>query len=340
MSEVIWKELVPLRRPVLLMAFEGLFDAAESATESLAWIRDRCETTSIAEIDPETYFNFHETRPIVRFDSKGDRVIDWPSTRVWACQTDSVRDLILMTGVEPQLRWRSFADSVLEIVRRSGAEIAVTVGALVSMVPHSRPFPITGSAANAELARRMNLDRPSYQGPTGVVGVVHDRLDRSEIPIMSLRASVPHYVPAPPNPKATQALLRRIEQTTGVPTKYEELDSAVSDWVQRVDQAVASDRDSADYVSRLERQVDSNEETLPTGDALAAELEAFLRDHASTPRPAPAGETDAGEEGAGAEDTGEQAAAGEEAAGAEAAAEAADEGEAGQGEGAGGEATS
>ncbi len=282
MSEVIWKDQVPLRRPVLLMAFEGLFDAAESATESLAWIRDRCETTQLAEIDPEIYFNFHETRPIVRFDGTGNRVIDWPATRVWACRTEGPRDLILMTGVEPQLRWRSFSESVLEIVRRGGAEIAVTVGALVSMVPHSRPFPITGSAANAELARRMNLDRPSYQGPTGVVGVVHDRLDRSDVPVMSLRASVPHYVPAPPNPKATQALLRRIEQTTGVSTNYEELDGAVTEWVQRVDQAVASDRDSADYVTRLERQVDSSEETLPTGDALAAELEAFLRDHATT----------------------------------------------------------
>lgn len=300
MSEVIWKDQVPLRRPVLLMAFEGLFDAAESATESLAWIRDRCTTTQLAEIDPEIYFNFHETRPIVRFDATGTRVIDWPATRVWACQTDGPRDLILMTGVEPQLRWRSFAESVLEIVRRGGAEIAVTVGALVSMVPHSRPFPITGSAANAELARRMNLDRPSYQGPTGVVGVVHDRLDRSEVPVMSLRASVPHYVPAPPNPKATQALLRRIEQTTGVSTNYEELDSAVTEWVQRVDQAVASDRDSADYVHRLERQVDSSEETLPTGDALAAELEAFLRDHAAT-NPEPGPDPDEGDESGSAE---------------------------------------
>lgn len=279
MSDVIWNEQPILRRPVLLLAFGGLFDAAEAATEALAWIRGRTDAVQIAEIDPETYFNFGETRPVVRFDESGRRVIDWPSTKVYACQTSAARDLVLMTGVEPQLRWRSYADNVLDIVRRSGAEIVVTVGAMVAMVPHSRPFPITGSAADPELARRLSLDRPSYQGPTGVIGVIHDRLDRSEVPIMSVRASIPHYVPSPPNPKATQALLRRIEQTTAVPTGYEDFDAPVAEWVQRVDEAVASDLESAEYVARLERQVDSNEDTLPSGDALAAELEAFLRDH-------------------------------------------------------------
>ncbi len=286
MSEVkwndSWNEGPSLRRPLLLMAFEGLFDAAESATESLAWIRDRSDATEIAEIDPETYFNFHETRPMVRFDRSGARVIEWPVTRVWSCKTEADRDLILMTGIEPQLRWRSFADDVLEVVRRSGAEMAVTVGAMVAMVPHTRPFPITGSAADPELARRLSLDRPSYQGPTGVVGVVHDRLDHSELPVMSIRASVPHYVPGAPNPKATRALLRRIQQTTAVPTQYEELDGAVTEWAERVDQAVASDDESRDYVARLERQVDSNVEMLPSGDALASELEAFLRDHSAS----------------------------------------------------------
>ncbi|MFT7597463.1 MAG: hypothetical protein ACI8TP_000381 [Acidimicrobiales bacterium] len=292
MSEVRWKDVPPLRRPLLLMAFEGLFDAAESATEALAWVRDRNDAAEVAEIDPETYFNFNETRPMVRFDDDGKRVIDWPTTRVWACTTGAERDLLLMTGIEPQLRWRSFADDVLEIVRRSGAEMAVTVGAMVAMVPHTRPFPITGSAANPELARRLGLDRPSYQGPTGVVGVVHDRLDRSGVPVMSLRSSVPHYVPGPPNPKATRALLRRIQQTTGVPTSYEELDGAVKEWAERVDQAVQSDDESRDYVARLERQVDSNEDLLPSGDALAAELEAFLRDHSSGSAEDPAADND------------------------------------------------
>jgi hypothetical protein len=279
MVELIWNDSPVLRRPLLLIAFEGLFDAGEASTDALAWIRERSDTSVIARIDSDGFFNFQEVRPVVRIGTDGRRVIDWPDATVWACRTDSVRDLIVMTGIEPHLRWGTFAGHILEIARRSGAEMAVTVGSMVSMVPHNRPFGITGSAANPELARRLNLGRPSYQGPTGVAGVVNERLDRSGLPVMSLRVAVPHYVPSPPNPKATRALLRSIQQTTGVPTAYEELDGAVTEWVNRVDQAVASDVETTNYVARLQEQVDSNEDLLPSGDDLAAELEAFLRDH-------------------------------------------------------------
>ncbi len=277
-TELIWNDRPILRRPLLLIAFEGLFDAAEAATDALGWIRERNDSSLIAEIDGEGFYNFVETRPTVRIGSTGGRVIDWPGAKVWACRTDSVRDLLIMTGTEPHMRWGTFADLILDLARQSGAEMAVTVGSMVSMVPHTRPFAITGSAANAELARRLNLDRPTYEGPTGIAGVVNERLDRSGLPVMSVRVAVPHYVPSPPNPKATRALLRRIQKTTGVPTGYEELDGAVTEWVKRVDQAVGSDDETTSYVSRLERQVDSNEDTLPSGDDLAAELEAFLRD--------------------------------------------------------------
>ena len=159
--------------------------------------------------------------------------------------------------------------------------MVVTVGAFIGMVPHTRPFSVTGSAVHPDLARRLNLSRPSYEGPTGVVGVINSRLERSNVPVISLRVEVPHYVPGPPNPKATQALLRRLQQTTGVTTGYEELDTDVTEWMTRVDQAVSSDDESREYVERLERQVDSDEELLPTGDDLAAELEAFLRDQST-----------------------------------------------------------
>ena len=277
-SDLAWQSQPPLRRPLLLMAFKGLFDAAEAATDSLAWIRDRTESTEIAQIDPEEYFNFQEARPIVRKNDEGERTLTWPVTKVHACQTDDIRDLVIMTGMEPHLRWRTYADQIVEVARRSGAEMVITVGAMVSMVPHSRPLGVTGSAADVELAERLSLDKPSYQGPTGVVGVINQRLHEVGIPVISLRVAVPHYVPSAPNPKATRALLRRIQQTTRVQTHYEELDAAVSEWVQRMDVAVASDTESADYVSRLENQVDSTEELLPSGDDLAAELEAFLRD--------------------------------------------------------------
>ena len=277
-TELTWYDLPTLRSPLLLVAFEGLFDAAEAATAALHWIRERTEASAVAMIDPEPYFNFQEARPTVRIDGDGERVIDWPTTEIYSVNTDSARDLVVMTGVEPHLRWPSFADHVLEVARRSGCEMVVTVGAFIGMVPHTRPFSVTGSAVHPELARRLNLSRPSYQGPTGVVGVINARLERSNIPVISLRVEVPHYVPGPPNPKATQALLRRLEQTTGVTTGYADLDSEVTEWMARVDQAVLADDESREYVERLERQVDTDEELLPTGDDLAAELELFLRE--------------------------------------------------------------
>ena len=277
-AELTWYELPDLRRPLLLVAFEGLFDAAESATTALRWIRRRTESNAVGQIDPETFFNFQEARPTVRIDDVGQRVIDWPTTEIYSVLTDAPRDLVVMTGVEPHLRWPSFANHVLEVARRSGCEMVVTVGAFIGMVPHTRPFSVTGSAVHPDLARRLNLSPPTYEGPTGVVGVINSRLERSNVPVISLRVEVPHYVPGPPNPKATQALLRRLQQTTGVETGYEELDPDVSEWMSRVDQAVSADEESREYVERLERQVDSTEERLPTGDDLAAELEAFLRD--------------------------------------------------------------
>lgn len=299
MADLKWLTVPPLRRPFLLMSFEGLFDAGGAATGALEQIRDRSDTTKIAEIEAEDFFDFTEQRPLIRI-ADGVRSIEWPSTSVWACRTAGPRDLVVMSGVEPHLRWRSFADHIIEVVRRSGAELSITVGAMVSMVPHSRTFGVTGSSADPDLADRLGLDRPSYQGPTGVVGVINERLDSVGLAVMSLRVDVPHYVPAAPNPKAVQALLRRIEQATAVPTGFESLDADAADWVRRVDAAVASDDESRSYVDRLERQVDSNPELLPTGDDLAAELEAFLRERS--------GEVDPDEPSEGPQDSDEDSA--------------------------------
>lgn len=278
MSDLSWSSDPDLRRPLLLVAFEGIFDAAESATTALKWISERAEAAPLAEIDPEPYFNFTEARPNVRLGDEGKRVIDWPSTKVEAVATGAARDLVVMTGVEPHLRWSGFSEHVVEVARRSRCEMVVTVGALVAVVPHTRPFSVTGSAVHPELIRRLSLSKPSYEGPTSLIGVINERLERANIPTISLRVSVPHYVSGAHNPKATRALLRRLEQTTGVETGYADLDGDVSDWLARVDEAVAADDESREYVAQLERQVDSTEELLPSGDDLAAELEAFLRD--------------------------------------------------------------
>lgn len=177
------------------------------------------------------------------------------------------------------MRWRTFCDSVVEIARDTGCEMVVTLGAMVAGIPHSRPSEVKGSAANADLAHRLGLDRPSYQGPTGIIGTLHDALDRAELPVISLRVGVPHYVAGPPNPKGTRALLAEFEKVTGVPTGFRDLDHSVLEWEQRVSDAVEQDSEIIGYVRQLEEEADrSVPGDLPSGDDLAAEFQKFLRD--------------------------------------------------------------
>ncbi|HEX7094529.1 MAG TPA: PAC2 family protein, partial [Acidimicrobiales bacterium] len=178
---------------------------------------------------------------------------------------------------EPHLRWRTFCTYVADVVRRVDAEMVITLGSMVGLVPHTRPLPVTASAANPELARRLGLGGPTYEGPTGVVGTLHEMLDAQGIPVVSLRVAVPHYVPAPPSPKATLALLQRFAQITKVPTAHGELEAAAREWQDQVSVVAADDPEVVGYVRRLEEQYDA-EEPLPSGDDLAAELEAFLRE--------------------------------------------------------------
>ena len=233
----------------------------------------------MGEIDSETFFDFTQERPSISFDKNGERALTWPKNKIVSMKTnENERDLLAISGIEPHLRWRTFSELLIEIVNRSNVESVLTLGSMVGMTPHSRPLTVTGSSTNPELAERLNLEKPSYQGPTGIVGVLHDALDRSKIPVISLRVSVPHYVPDSPNPKATRALLRRFEQVTGVTTEYEELDGPAADWQKQVDAAVASDDEITAYVTRLETAIDEDENLLPSGDDLAAEFEAFLRE--------------------------------------------------------------
>ena len=281
MNELIldYDSLDSLTRPVLVVAFKGLFDASGSATSALEWLMEKSESENIGEIDSETFFDFTQERPLISFDKNGERTLTWPKNKIVTIKTNgNERDLLAISGIEPHLRWRTFSKLLIEIVNKSNAESVLTLGSMVGMTPHSRPLTVTGSSTNPELAERLHLEKPSYQGPTGIVGVLHDALDRSKIPVISLRVSVPHYVPDSPNPKATRALLRRFEQVTGVTTEYEELDGPAADWQKQVDAAVASDDEITAYVTRLETAIDEDENLLPSGDALAAEFEAFLRD--------------------------------------------------------------
>ena len=281
MNELIldYDSLDSLTRPVLVVAFKGLFDASGSATSALEWLMEKSESENIGEIDSETFFDFTQERPLISFDKNGERTLTWPKNKIVTIKTNgNERDLLAISGIEPHLRWRTFSKLLIEIVNKSNAESVLTLGSMVGMTPHSRPLTVTGSSTNPELAERLHLEKPSYQGPTGIVGVLHDALDRSKIPVISLRVSVPHYVPDAPNPKATRALLRRFEQVTGVTTEYEELDGPAADWQKQVDSAVASDDEITAYVTRLETAIDEDENLLPSGDDLAAEFEAFLRE--------------------------------------------------------------
>ena len=281
MNELIWNydTLDSLDRPILVVAFKGLFDASGSATSALEWLMEKSESEHLGEIDSETFFDFTQERPLIGFDKNGERILSWPKNKIVAIKTDeNERDLLAISGIEPHLRWRTFSELLVEIVNKSNAESVLTLGSMVGMTPHSRPLAVNGSSTNLELAERLHLEKPSYQGPTGIVGVLHDALDRSKIPVISLRVSVPHYVPDSPNPKATRALLRRFEQVTGITTEYEELDGPAADWQKQVDAAVASDDEITAYVARLETAIDEDENLLPSGDDLAAEFEAFLRE--------------------------------------------------------------
>ena len=277
MSELTWLAEPDLRRPLVVLAFRGLFDAGNAATTAVEWLAERHGGRLLARIDPEEFFDFQQQRPLVTIGDDGRREILWPTNDFIGIASAGSRDLVVCAGYEPHLRWRSFGRYISDVVQRCDAEMVVTLGSMVGLVPHTRPLPVTGSAANAALATRLGLGNPSYEGPTGVVGTLHDLLDAQRVPVVSLRVTVPHYVPAPPNPKATATLLWRLEQVTGIPTAHHDLDEAAREWQDQVSVVAADDPQVVGYVRRLEEQYDE-EEPLPSGDDLAAQLEAFLRE--------------------------------------------------------------
>jgi len=281
MTELRWQRSVDLQRPLVIVALEGLFDAAGAATAAIDQLVRRYQAEPFAEIDPEVFFDFTQARPVVRLADDGRRVIDWPTTTAYAAAVDGgAHDLVLVRGVEPHLRWRTFADALLELAETTGAEMVITLGAMVGLAPHTRALGVVGSAADEAVADRLGLGRPSYEGPTGLVGALHARLDDAGMPVVSLRVSVPHYVPNPPNPEATRSLLARLTLVTGIVTDHGSLDHAAAEWRRRIDAVVSDDAELTAYVQRLEVEVDRSE-ILPTGDDIAAELEAFLRDRRS-----------------------------------------------------------
>jgi proteasome assembly chaperone (PAC2) family protein len=271
-----------LRSPILVAAFAGWNDAASAATTALDTVAGSLEAERIAELDPEDFYDFQVTRPTIRLTDGQTREVDWPMNAVFAARAPGAeRDLVLLSGIEPNMRWRGFAGAVLEAAERLDVEMVITLGALLADVPHTRPVPITGLASDPELVERLSLQRSNYEGPTGIVGIVHDACRRRELTSASLWAAVPHYVAAVPNPKAALALLRRLEGFTGIAVEASELEEAMDRFETQVDRAVAANPEIEELVHRLEAEQDEGPELggpeMPSGDTIARDFQRFLR---------------------------------------------------------------
>lgn len=278
---VRWEQQLPtLRRPVLIAAFEGWSDAGDAASDSARYLARAWDARTFAVIDPEEFYDFTSTRPKVRLLDDDTRAIDWPDNVFQAAAMPGAgHDVVFLHGVEPQLKWRTFCDAVLSVLSGVGVEMVVTLGALLADVPHTRPVRVTGTAGNQDLVERLHLQRSRYEGPTGIVGVLHERLGRAGIPSASLWASVPHYVSQTPSPKAALALVERAASLLGTRVQPLELQIAASAYERQVSEVVDGDAEVAAYVQRLEEDADAGggEPEMVTGDALADEVERFLR---------------------------------------------------------------
>ena len=265
----------------MVAAFRGWNDGAQAASLAAGYLAKTWEAELFAELDPETFFDFQATRPHVSLEEGLTRRIDWPETGFYHARPNGLdRDVVLLLGIEPNLRWRTFTELVVGLARDLRIELVITLGALLADVPHTRSAPVTGSATDSELVERLGLSASRYEGPTGIVGVLHDACRQSEIPSASLWAAVPHYVSLTPSPRGALALCERLGALIGVQVEADELEEAARTYEEQVSEAVASDEETAAYVDELERRADQLEETtdLPSGDALAAELTRFLRE--------------------------------------------------------------
>jgi proteasome assembly chaperone (PAC2) family protein len=279
---LIWEGDPPeLRSPTLVAAFMGWNDAASAATTALEAVAVSLDSEVMARIDPEEFFDFQDNRPTVRLTAGQTRRIEWPANTLIAAPAPTAeRDMILLSGTEPSLKWRTFTELVVGAAERLGAEMVITLGALIADVPHTRPVPITGLATDRELVERLGLSRSKYEGPTGIVGVLHDACRRHGLTSASLWAAVPHYVAAVPNPKAALALLRRLEGLTNVAIEASELEEATERFDEQIDRAVAANPEIEELVQRLEQeQAESVElaDDVPSGEAIASEFQRFLR---------------------------------------------------------------
>jgi len=264
--------------PVMIAAFEGWNDAGESATGVIDHLLVEWDAVLIGEVEPDDYYDYQVNRPTVAFDDDDERTITWPTTRMYVARPlGSERDLLLVRGIEPNLKWRQFCDELLDLADQVGASMIVTIGALLADTPHTRPVPLSGQVSGHEMDETFGVERSRYEGPTGITGVFTDAATRRDIPCASLWAAVPHYVAQPPCPKATLALLGRLEEMLDVSISVADLEEQARAWEETVDELAREDGEIAEYVESLERARDSSDLPEASGEAIAREFERYLK---------------------------------------------------------------
>src|SRR5579863_7661149 len=276
-----------LRAPALVCAFKGWNDAADAASSALTFVGSALNARRFASIDPEEFYDFQSTRPQVKLVEGMARAIVWPAVELYEARVPRApRDLVLLTGHEPSMRWRTFASVIVELAEALGTQLVVTLGALLADVPHTRPVSVTGLASDPVLVSRLGLANSSYEGPTGIVGVMHAACQQNGLPSASLWAAVPHYIAAAPNPKASLALVRKLEGLVGVAVDASELESAAAEYDRQVNLAVQHDPEIQAFVEKLEAAAeDETPDTfeLPSGDSIERDLQRFLRQRGEEP---------------------------------------------------------
>jgi proteasome assembly chaperone (PAC2) family protein len=272
------EEVPELRSPILIAAFEGWNDAADAASSVVDHLMRVWDARVVAAIDPEEFYDFQMNRPVVGTSEDGMRRITWPSTQLAvASPPGALRDVILLRGIEPNMRWRQFCAELLAASDELGAEIVVTLGALLADTPHTRPIPVTGTATEPELIDRLKLEQSNYEGPTGIVGVFQDACTQMDIPAVSYWAAVPHYVAQPPCPKATLALVGQLEDLLEISIPLGDLPEESRAWERGVDELAEEDEEIGDYVRALEETRDTAELPEASGEAIAREFERYLK---------------------------------------------------------------
>ena len=277
MNEQLSASLRGLRDPVVIAAFSGWNDAGNAASAAVEHLSEAYQAELVIELDPDDFYDYQVNRPETSLTEDGERVITWPTTRIKTAQLAGGRDVILIDGIEPNLRWRQFCALLTSALRSADPSLVILLGALLADTPHTRPVPVTCTTRDPELMDRYGISESSYEGPTGIVGVLSEQLPMVGMSTLSVWAAIPHYVAHPPCPKATLAILSQLERLLDVPLDLGELPELARAWERGVDELAADDSEVAEYVSQLEEQTDAAELPEASGDAIAAEFERYLK---------------------------------------------------------------